>query len=58
MSVLREVGACLQTEATLTPLGLHLATLPVSVRVGKMLIFGAIFGCLEPVVGVLENISN
>ena len=33
----------------LTPLGFHLASLPVDVRVGKMLIYGAIFACLEPV---------
>ncbi len=29
----------------LTPLGAHLAKLPVDVRLGKMLIFGALFRC-------------
>jgi len=33
----------------LTPLGFHLAALPVDVRIGKMLIFGAILGVTEPV---------
>lgn len=33
----------------LTPLGYHLAALPVSPRVGKMILFGAIFSCLDPV---------
>ena len=50
MSILREIGACDRTSTTLTPLGHHLAALPVDVRIGKMLIFGAIFGCLQPIV--------
>ncbi|XP_033625049.1 ATP-dependent RNA helicase DHX29-like [Asterias rubens] len=49
MSLLREVGACKVDDPTLTPLGQHLAALPVNVRVGKMLLFAAMFGCLEPV---------
>ncbi|CAL1529712.1 unnamed protein product, partial [Lymnaea stagnalis] len=49
MSLLREVGACESDESSLTPLGHHLAALPVDVRIGKMLLLGAIFGCLEPV---------
>ena len=32
----------------LTPLGKHLARLPVDVRLGKMLIFGALFHCIDP----------
>ena len=36
----------------LTPLGYHLATLPVDPRVGKMILFGAIFSCLDPVLTV------
>ncbi len=50
MSILGEVGACHVAMATLTPLGYHLAALPVNVRVGKMLLFGAVFGCLGAVV--------
>lgn len=49
MNVLRKIGACEINEPKLTPLGQHLAALPVNVKIGKMLIFGAIFGCLEPV---------
>lgn len=50
MNLLRKIGACELNEPTLTPLGQHLAALPVNVKIGKMLIFGAIFGCLDPVV--------
>uniref|UniRef100_A0A452SCK4 ATP-dependent RNA helicase DHX29 n=1 Tax=Ursus americanus TaxID=9643 RepID=A0A452SCK4_URSAM len=49
MNLLRKIGACELNEPTLTPLGQHLAALPVNVKIGKMLIFGAIFGCLDPV---------
>nr|KAG5698958.1 hypothetical protein BaRGS_024879 [Batillaria attramentaria] len=49
MSLLYEVGACFADTRELTPLGHHLASLPVNVRIGKMLIYAAILGCLEPV---------
>ncbi|XP_015679739.1 ATP-dependent RNA helicase DHX29, partial [Protobothrops mucrosquamatus] len=49
MYLLRKIGACELSEPKLTPLGQHLAALPVNVKIGKMLIFGAIFGCLDPV---------
>ncbi|XP_052015619.1 ATP-dependent RNA helicase DHX29 [Apodemus sylvaticus] len=49
MNLLRKIGACEPTAPKLTPLGQHLAALPVNVKIGKMLVFGAIFGCLEPV---------
>ena len=60
MTVLREVGACNPRESTLTPLGQHLAALPVNVRVGKMLVYGAMLGCLYPVVSyriLLRNLT-
>ena len=50
MTVLREVGAC-SGECSLTPLGFHLAALPLDVRVAKMLIYAAVLGCLYPAVG-------
>lgn len=50
MNLLRKIGACELNDPKLTPLGQHLAALPVNVKIGKMLIFGAIFGCLDPVV--------
>ncbi|XP_027490850.1 ATP-dependent RNA helicase DHX29 isoform X4 [Corapipo altera] len=49
MNLLRKIGACQLNKPKLTPLGQHLAALPVNVKIGKMLIFGAIFGCLDPV---------
>ena len=36
----------------LTPLGYHLAQMPVDVRLGKMILYGCIFNCLEPVLTI------
>lgn len=55
MNLLRKIGACQLHGPKLTPLGQHLAALPVNVKIGKMLIFGAIFGCLDPVVSKKKN---
>lgn len=58
VSLLRRIGACQQDTHTLTPLGHHLAALPVNVKIGKMLIFGAIFGCLEPIATIAAAMSE
>ncbi|MEQ2158922.1 hypothetical protein GOODEAATRI_017160, partial [Goodea atripinnis] len=49
VNLLRKIGACHPNNHILTPLGHHLASLPVNVKIGKMLIYGAILGCLEPI---------
>eukprot|EP00939_MAST-03C_sp_MAST-3C-sp1_P003634 g3634.t1 len=41
----------------LTPLGFHLATLPVSPRIGKMIVYGAIFKCLSPILTIAASLS-
>ena len=41
----------------LTPLGFHLAQLPVHPRIGKMLIFGSIFRCLDPVLTIASAMT-
>ncbi|XP_045775250.1 ATP-dependent DNA/RNA helicase DHX36-like [Maniola jurtina] len=43
---LRRCGA-LDNKETLTPLGWHLARLPVHPAAGKLLLLGALFGCLD-----------
>lgn len=62
MTILREVGATRavsdvtdENDITLTPLGMHLAVLPLNVRIAKMLVYAAIFGCLYPAVRSLTN---
>lgn len=42
----------LDDDEKLTPLGYHLAKLPVAPQMGKMLLMGAIFSCLDPILSV------
>lgn len=41
----------------LTPLGVHLSNLPVDVHLGKMILFGAIFRCLDPILTIAAALS-
>ncbi|WCJ18473.1 RNA helicase family protein [Euphorbia peplus] len=56
ISLLYEVGA-LEGDEELTPLGHHLAKLPVDVLIGKMMVYGAIFGCLSPILSISAFLS-
>ncbi|XP_056162727.1 DExH-box ATP-dependent RNA helicase DExH7, chloroplastic-like isoform X3 [Syzygium oleosum] len=56
ISLLYEVGA-LEGNEELTPLGYHLAKLPVDVLIGKMMLYGAIFGCLSPILSISAFLS-
>jgi ATP-dependent RNA helicase DHX57 len=51
IKTLKQIGA-LDEKERLTSLGSHLAALPVDVRVGKMLLYGAVLGCLAPVLTI------
>jgi len=42
----------------LTPLGLHLSKIPVDVRLGKMLILGALFKCLDKILTIAASLST
>ncbi|KAG0493444.1 hypothetical protein HPP92_004438, partial [Vanilla planifolia] len=53
---LKVIGA-LDEEEELTILGRHLAMLPVEPKLGKMLIYGAIFNCLDPILTVVAGLS-
>eukprot|EP00300_Choanocystis_sp_HF-7_P022430 c21694_g1_i1.p1 GENE.c21694_g1_i1~~c21694_g1_i1.p1 ORF type:complete len:362 (+),score=72.31 c21694_g1_i1:159-1244(+) len=41
-----------------TALGLHLSSLPLDVVVGKTLIYGAMFGCIEPVLTIAAALGE
>ncbi|XP_020533292.1 DExH-box ATP-dependent RNA helicase DExH7, chloroplastic isoform X2 [Jatropha curcas] len=56
ISLLYEVGA-VEGDEELTPLGHHLAKLPVDVLIGKMMLYGAIFGCLSPILSISAFLS-
>lgn len=42
----------------LTPLGYHLAQLPVDARIGKMMIYGCVFRCLDPCLTIAASMAH
>ncbi|KAK8805503.1 hypothetical protein WA158_002159 [Blastocystis sp. Blastoise] len=42
---------------SLTPLGLNLSTLPLQPRLAKILVFGCIFSCIEPMLTIASYLS-
>lgn len=53
---LKLIGA-LDDKEELTILGQHLSMLPVEPKLGKMLIYGAMFNCLDPILTVVAGLS-
>ncbi|XP_022134969.1 DExH-box ATP-dependent RNA helicase DExH3 [Momordica charantia] len=53
---LKTIGA-LDEKENLTVLGKHLSVLPVEPKLGKMLILGAIFNCLDPIMTIVAGLS-
>uniref|UniRef100_A0A8C6SL43 ATP-dependent DNA/RNA helicase DHX36 n=1 Tax=Neogobius melanostomus TaxID=47308 RepID=A0A8C6SL43_9GOBI len=41
----------------LTALGVHLARLPVEPHIGKLILFGALLGCLDPILTIAASLS-
>ncbi|CAH0561131.1 unnamed protein product [Brassicogethes aeneus] len=56
MKRLQDVGA-LNKSFDLTALGHHLAALPVDVRVGKLMLYGSIFGCIDSALTIAACLS-
>ncbi|KAJ0176215.1 hypothetical protein K1T71_008389 [Dendrolimus kikuchii] len=54
---LQDVGA-LDKGFALTALGKHLAALPVDVRIGKLMLFGAIFCCVDSALTMAAFLSH
>ncbi|XP_045929088.1 ATP-dependent DNA/RNA helicase DHX36 [Micropterus dolomieu] len=47
----------LDRAENLTALGVHLARLPVEPHIGKLILFGALLGCLDPVLTIAASLS-
>eukprot|EP00730_Choanoeca_flexa_P019085 TRINITY_DN9308_c0_g1_i3.p1 TRINITY_DN9308_c0_g1~~TRINITY_DN9308_c0_g1_i3.p1 ORF type:complete len:1030 (+),score=236.99 TRINITY_DN9308_c0_g1_i3:221-3091(+) len=54
--VLKSLDA-LDDKEVLTPLGQHLVALPVDARIGKLMLLGAMFQCLDPVLTIAASAS-
>ncbi|KAG0202841.1 hypothetical protein BGX28_004757 [Mortierella sp. GBA30] len=57
LKTLEDLNALDGATGELTPLGRHMADIPADLRVAKMLIFGAVFRCLEPILVVASCMS-
>ena len=55
--VLNGLQRALDDKEDLTPLGYHLAKLPIDPYSGKMLLFGAMFSCLDPILTIAACLS-
>ncbi|XP_057695441.1 ATP-dependent DNA/RNA helicase DHX36 isoform X2 [Corythoichthys intestinalis] len=53
---LKDLNALDHSE-NLTALGVHLARLPVEPHIGKLILFGALLGCLDPVLTIAASLS-
>ncbi|OWM79027.1 hypothetical protein CDL15_Pgr003198 [Punica granatum] len=56
IELLKTIGA-LDDKEELTPLGRHLCTLPVDPNIGKMLLMGSIFQCLNPALTIAAALA-
>jgi HrpA-like RNA helicase len=54
---LQQIGA-IDDEEELMPLGYHLAALPVNARLAKLLIFGCVLRCIEPVLSIAATLGG
>eukprot|EP01134_Creolimax_fragrantissima_P007272 CFRG7272T1 len=57
LKILSNIGA-IDQEEELTPLGQHIVGIPVDVRIAKLLVYGAIFGCADPILTVGAVLSS
>jgi HrpA-like RNA helicase len=57
LATLRSLHALEAGSENLTALGYHLAALPVDIRMGKMIIYGAMFKCLDPVLTIAASMG-
>ncbi|CAH1775187.1 unnamed protein product [Owenia fusiformis] len=56
IQLLEDINA-LDDNEDLTPLGYHLAKMPVDPQTGKMILYGALFGCLDPILTIAASLS-
>ncbi|KAM0735084.1 ATP-dependent DNA/RNA helicase DHX36 [Formica fusca] len=56
LDLLRTLNA-LDKEEHLTPLGYHLAHLPLDPRTGKMILWAALFSCVKPIFAIAASLT-
>merc|ERR1711871_36050 len=44
-------------RSQITPLGFHLAALPINPRIGKLILYAVLMGCLEPILTIAAMVT-
>ena len=44
-------------QSEITPLGFHLAALPISPRLGKLMLYGVLLKCVDPILTIISTVS-
>lgn len=44
-------------KSTITPLGYHLASLPLNPRIGKLILYGLLMDCIDPILTIASIVS-
>ncbi|CAM8927428.1 unnamed protein product [Rhodiola kirilowii] len=57
IELLKTIGA-LDDHEELTPLGRHLSTIPIDPNIGKMLLMGSVFQCLDPALTIAAALAH
>uniref|UniRef100_A0A7N0V4Q0 RNA helicase n=3 Tax=Kalanchoe fedtschenkoi TaxID=63787 RepID=A0A7N0V4Q0_KALFE len=57
IELLKTIGA-LDDQEELTPLGRHLSTIPLDPNIGKMLLIGSVFQCLDPALTIAAALAH
>ncbi|KAK9708197.1 putative ATP-dependent RNA helicase ucp12 [Basidiobolus ranarum] len=57
VDVLVSLDAISRDSSSLTALGRYMAQIPTDIRIAKMLVFGAIFGCLDSIMNIAGCMS-
>lgn len=47
----------LDESKNITPLGLHLARIPCSPQIGKMILMASVFSCFDPITSIAASLS-
>ena len=56
IEILQQLGA-MQFDQSLTQLGFYLADIPLNAKYGKMLIYGILFKCIDPILTIVSILS-
>ncbi|XP_030383048.1 ATP-dependent DNA/RNA helicase DHX36 [Scaptodrosophila lebanonensis] len=57
VALLKRIEALDSQSGQLTPLGMHLAKLPIDPQMGKMILMSALFRCLDPITSAAAGLS-